>query len=126
MGLLSNTDSGGEGANQVPQPSPSPTPTVKTCGNVTNSGGSGPTAGGVLDVDTGLTVVESTKPGGEPLYRRGTEIGRVTDFVYFNGYRVTKEVAVYVDKMIKDAAAEESPVMLAVTSGFKSSRRNSS
>ena len=119
MGLLSNTDSGGEGANQVPQPSPSPTPTVKTCGNVTNSGGSGPTAGGVLDVDTGLTVVESTKPGGEPLYRRGTEIGRVTDFVYFNGYRVTKEVAVYVDKMIKDAAAEESPVMLAVTSGFR-------
>jgi hypothetical protein len=106
-------------ANQVPLPSSSPTPAVTTCGAFTNQGSPGPMAGGTLDVDTGLTVAPSTKPGGEPLYRRGTEIGRVTDFVYFNGYRVTKEVAVYVDKMIKDAAAEESPVILAVTSGFR-------
>jgi len=108
-------------STQVPTPTaayPSPT---STCLSSTSRGPPGPTAGGVsasrLDSETGLTIITATREGGEPMWRTGVEIGRATEFVNFNGYLVMKEVAIYVKIMI-DAAAEEGTI-LAVTSGFR-------
>ena len=106
-------------ANQIPTataPYPSPT---STCLLSANSNTPGPMAGGIsnFDSETGLTVVTSDREGGEPLYRRGKEVGRATEFVNFNGHMVIKEVSVYLRAMI-DAAAEEGKE-LSVTSGFR-------
>mgnify|MGYP003642050976 FL=1 len=106
-------------ANQIPTATaayPSPT---STCLLSANSDTPGPMAGGIsnFDSETGLTVVTSDREGGEPLYRRGKEVGRATEFVNFNGHMVIKEVSVYLRAMI-DAAAEEGKE-LSVTSGFR-------
>jgi uncharacterized membrane protein len=53
------------------------------------------------------------------LYKNYVEVGFAKDFVYFNGKRVIKEVAIYLDAMIKAAAADSPSVSLVVTSGFR-------
>ena len=106
--------------SQVPTGSATPVePVVLDCSIFTSGGGPGPMSAGVFDPDINLTI--STSPGsGEPLYRRDkTRIGFAKEFVVFNGYRVVKEVAIYVQSMIAAAAAETPSIEIAVTSGFR-------
>tara|TARA_R110001583_G_scaffold31179_2_gene107002 strand:+ start:656 stop:1498 length:843 start_codon:yes stop_codon:yes gene_type:complete len=102
-------------SNQVPQATSaaSTAAVTRTCGDITNSGDVGATAGGTSPSNVDNVVFESR----QELFRKGNSLGFATEFVTINGKMVIKEVAGYVQAMISAASGEG--VAMQVTSGFR-------
>jgi hypothetical protein len=116
--------------SNIPETASTPPPSIVTCADVTRSGEPGPTAGIEQPSIIDPSDIETTDDdSGEPLYfREGSghkEVGRATEFVAINGYRVIKEVAGYVQAMISTAAQGEQDlggigsVTIEVSDGFR-------
>jgi hypothetical protein len=103
-------------ANQVPTPSSTSVtpPLVVTCANVFKTD-AGPPIGNYLPA----TILEDDiDDDRQDLYRSGEKIGTAREFVEFdNGQKIILEVAVYLRKMIDDAASDG--VVIWTSSGFR-------
>ena len=113
-------------SNQIPTVTSSPPPSIGICGDITRAGEVGPVAGIMTPAIINPSDFAPTDtPSGEPLYRSGTEIGRVTEFVMIKHWRddvqlkVVPEVAGYLMAMIEAALAEPVSIRLGIASGFR-------
>ena len=103
--------------NQLPQPisGSAQQALVATCGDVSNQGDKGPTAGSAaitLLTPTGTEVNEQ-----QDLYLRGEKIGTASEFIMFGERKIIKPVAYYLHTMIE--AAKKDGTNLRVNSGFR-------